>query len=193
MIIGIDASRAVKNQKTGTEYYSENIIFEISKLDYKNKYILYSPIKPKSGILCDLPSNFSWKIITQSKLWTQVHLSWEMAFGKKPDILFVPSHTIPFIHPKKTIVTIHDLAFKHFPGLFSNSELNYQNFGLNLAIKNAFHIIAVSEYTKSDLVKNCNINPNKITVIHHGYNQTLYKPLSKEDVQRDESTFQSRR
>ncbi len=38
---------------------------------------------------------------------------------KAPDVLFVPAHTIPLIHPKRTITTIHDIAFKREGSIYS--------------------------------------------------------------------------
>jgi len=184
MLIGFDGSRIAKKFHTGTEVYSTEILKAIAKLDYKNKYIIYTPrpIEDRTG---KLPENFEFKIIPFPKLWTQFRLSAEMLFCKKPDLLFIPSHTIPLVHPEKTIVTIHDLAFKHFPELFSGADLAYQNFGLNLAVKNAAHVITVSENSKKDIVKYTGINPNKISVIYHGYDQSLYKPLTQEEIDRN--------
>ena len=196
MQIGFDGSRIAKQFLTGTEHYSIEILKALSKIDYKNQYIIYSP-KPIEEKIGKLPKNFSYKIMPFPKLWTQIRLSWEMLTNAKPDILFVPSHTIPLIHPKKTITVIHDLGFKHFPHLYNNMDLKYQEFGLNMAVKNASHIIAVSENTKKDIVKFCRVHPAKISVIYHGYNQNIYKPLSKDEIQRKEklqekSLFQSK-
>lgn len=176
MKIGIDCSRSAKTEQTGTERYSTQIIKHLGKIDYKNQYILYTPkdIKYKLG---KIPKNFIQRIIPFTKLWTQVRLSWEMIKDKnKLDVLFVPSHTIPIIHPKKTVVTVHDLGFLHFPELYSSFELRYQKFGLDMALKHATQIITPSLYTKKDIVKNFGLDPKKITVIYHGYNDKLYKP-----------------
>jgi len=180
MIIGVDGSRTAKQFHTGTEHYSTEILKAIAKIDYQNQYVIYTP-KSLENRLGKLPKNFKYKIMPFGKLWTQIRLSWEMLCNKQPDILFIPSHTIPLVHPKKTIVTIHDLAFKYFPHLFGKTELWYQSFGLNMAVKNAAHIITVSENSKKDIVKICKVDPNKVTVIHHGYNEDLYRPLTKEE------------
>lgn len=176
MIIGIDGSRTAKDNHTGTEIYSTKLIQTLMQIDFANQYILYTPkdLIPKLG---PLPKNFTQNIIPFQKLWTQLRLSWEMIKDRnKLDLLFVPSHTIPLIHPKKTVVTIHDLGFLHFPQLYGKSELTYQKFALKMAIKHAAHIITPSIYSKKDIVKNFGLNPKKITVIYHGYNEELYKP-----------------
>lgn len=177
MLIGIDASRATKEIKTGTEHYSEEIIIALSKIDAKNNYILYSPVAPK-GKLANLPKNFRWKILPFTKLWSQIRLSWEFIFGReKPDVIFEPAHTIPLIHPKNMVVTLHDLGFKYFPELYSPFERKYHNFCMDFSARHGKYIITPSEYTKNDLIKVYGTNPKKITPIYHGYDLSLYRPL----------------
>jgi len=209
MIIGIDASRAVAKRKTGTEIVAEQIIYHLSKIDHDNQYILFSESAPEKGSLLEkLPKNFKWRIIPFGYLWTQVRLSWEMLFWKdKLDILFVPSHTIPIIHPQKTVVTIHDFGFEYSPelyaqipigpnnkiirfllnlairiftlGKYGNSEYDYHRFAMHHAIDHATNLIAVSKFTKNDAVKLYHANPDKIAVIYHGFNKNQFKPLNE--------------
>lgn len=209
MIIGIDASRALTKEKTGTEHYAEQIIWHLSKIDKKNQYILFSEILPsKDSLLAKFPKNFCWKIIPGGFLWTQIKFSWYLLFWKnKLDVLFVPSHTIPLIYPKKTVVTIHDFGFNYQPelyakhpigpenpiikmffeigarvatwGKFGNSEYDYHRWAMSHAIKNATSLIAVSHDTKTDAIKLYHANPAKITVIYHGFDKDRFVPLAK--------------
>jgi len=182
MLIGIDASRAVKNQKTGTEYYSEEIIYNLSLIDQKNDYILYSPNMPTSGKLLKLPKNFTWKIMPFPRLWSQTRLSCEMLFGNpKPDVMFEPAHTIPIFCHKNSVVTLHDLGFKYYPELYTRFERFYHNWCMDFSQKHAKHIITPSQYTKDDLVKIYHLDPKKITVIYHGYNKDLYYPSNNQN------------
>lgn len=174
MIIGIDTSRVTKPKLTGTEYYSIEIIRAIAKFDQQDQFILYSQKDPRPR-LGKLEQNFKTKIMPFPKLWSQIRLSIEMMF-RQPDVLFIPSHLVPIIHPKNTVVTLHDLGFKHFPELYSPKELIYHNWGMNFSAKHAKHIIAPSEYTKKDLIKTYTIEPNKISVIWHGFDHNLFKP-----------------
>lgn len=183
MLIGFDGSRIAKKFHTGTEHYSTELLKALAKIDHKNKYIIYSP-KAIDQRVGKLPNNFSFKIIPFGRLWTQIRLSWEMLTKKNPDVLFIPSHTIPLVHPKKTVVTVHDLAFKYFPELYDKISLLYQDFGLQIAVKSASQIITVSENSKKDIIKFCQVPAEKITVIYHGYNQKLYKPHTKEEIAR---------
>ncbi len=74
------------------------------------------------------------------------------------------------------IVTVHDLARCCFN---FDSETISEKILLNLDkryIKQASHIIAISQSTKSDLVKYLNIPENKISVIYNGVDHNIFKP-----------------
>ncbi|MBM2820843.1 MAG: group 1 glycosyl transferase [Candidatus Berkelbacteria bacterium] len=176
LLIGIDASRTAKQFKTGTETYSTELIKTLNEIDRKNKYILYTP-RDLSEKLPNLGSNFKQKILPFGKLWTQVRLSWEMLTNTKPDILFVPAHTLPMVMPEKSVVTLHDLGFKYFPELYSQTDINYHNWAMGHSVKHARHIIAISEFTKKDIMKYFTVDPTKITVIYEGFDQGIFKPL----------------
>ncbi len=177
MYIGIDASRANRDVKTGTEWYSYNLILELAKIDSQNRYFLYTPSELK-GKLGDLPDNFEEKILKwlPKYLWTMLRMSYEMK-KNPPEQLFVPAHIIPLISPKKTVTTIHDVGFRRFPELYSSLELKYHNFGLEQAIKKASKIITISEFSKREMIELCDINENKIKVIHQGFDKGEYKVI----------------
>ncbi len=175
MTIGIDASRALRKTKTGTEWYSYEIIRHLVNLDTKNHYILYTNQKPKDE-LNDLPKNVSWQIIPFTRGWTLIRLSSEMLI-KKPDVLFIPAHTLPFFSPKNSVVTVHDLGFVHNPELYPARQKIYHNFVLSYVKRKAKHIITPTEFVKQDLIETLKIPAQKISVVWHGYNHELYRPL----------------
>lgn len=182
MIIGIDASRANRAQKTGVEWYSYHLIQELKKIIPRDaEVILYSDDKLK-GDLGNLPENWKEKIIKspiqnpitkKGWLWTQLRLSLEMVFSR-PDILFVPSHAIPLIHPKHTITTIHDIGFLRYPESYKTLGRIYHKFSSYFASKFAYKIIVPSEFTKGELMEIYKIPHWKIHVTHLGFNEIKY-------------------
>lgn len=232
MLIGIDASRANRKFKGGTEWYSYYLIRELAKIDSRNQYILYSD-KPLTGGLADLRrenssaasgridsygwqaikspfSNFRVKILKWplTYLWTQVRLSYEM-LAHRPDILFIPAHALPIIHPKKSIVTIHDIGFERQAELYGSDKigpagglssgvfnfltrlftlgkfhpniLDYHSWSTRFALKKAKIIIAVSAFTKQEMVEFYQADAEKIKVVHNGFNDSLYRPTNDQE------------
>lgn len=180
MLIGIDASRANRIKKTGTEWYSYYLIQEMKKLESgESRFVLYSR-EPLRGELAELPAAWSSKVLAwpPRKLWTQLRLSYELV-RHCPDKLFVPAHTIPLIHPPDTITTLHDIGFEKFPKLYSAAELIYHRFSAKLAIKKARHIITVSHFSKQEMVEIYGAPPQKISVVYNGYNDRIYRRLNE--------------
>ena len=196
MHIGIEAERANNPHKTGVEHYAKQLILHLAEADNQNQYTLYLRTRPEKWLL-ELPQNFRVKVIPFPLFWTQLRLSWEL-FWHKIDLLFIPASALPIFHPNKTVVTIHDLAWKFYPESFTWFNRNFLEYSTRFAVRKAKRIIAVSESTKRDLVKFYKILPDKISVIHHGY-EVLPPILGKPDTRLPEkyvlflSTLQPRK
>jgi glycosyltransferase involved in cell wall biosynthesis len=167
MVIGIEAERANCLEKTGVEHYAKQLILHFAKIDPENRYILYLRTKPQGWFL-NLPKNFTVKVIPFPIFWTQFRLSLEMLLNPV-DVLFIPASAIPLIHPKKTVVTIHDLAWKFYPETFTKFMRNFLEWSTGFAASKASNIISVSESTKRDLVKFYGVDEKKVSVVYHGY------------------------
>jgi glycosyltransferase involved in cell wall biosynthesis len=183
MKIGIDASRANKPHKTGVEWYSYHIIEELKKIDKDNHYFLYTD-KPLEGELGKCPDNFEEVVLKWwlPRFWTLGRLSLEMKFGKKkPDVLFVPAHTIPLLTPKRTVVTVHDIGFEHFEHLYPWADKLYHRFSIQVIKRKADRILTVSNYSKKDIVDFYNIPKHKVEVVLNGFDNEKYKEMDVAD------------
>lgn len=174
MIIGIDASRANKKERTGTEWYSYFVIEELKKIGSSDRFCLYSKT-PLEGDLGALPANFESRILSwpPGYLWTQARLGLEMLMHP-PNALFVPAHALPVLARTRTVVTIHDVGFDAYPELYSRADIAYHRFCVRFASARADRIICPSEFTKNELVKYYRTDERKITVIAHGVRSAEY-------------------
>lgn len=213
MLIGIDASRANLKRKTGTEWYSFYLIKNLAKIDKENKYVLYLNKEASVDLQAAVAANknFSIKVLKWPfySFWTLGRLSLEMIF-KAPDVLFVPAHALPLFTAKRSVNTIHDLAFlrnkniyrqdhvktnkpwlrnvinllvKIFTlGKYRASSLDYLYWSTKFSLKKSSKIITVSHFTKEEIT---NFYPKadiaKIRVIHNGYNSDLYRQHKNEE------------
>jgi glycosyltransferase involved in cell wall biosynthesis len=85
--------------------------------------------------------------------------------------------------PKNTIVTIHGLEYEFCPKAYSFWERIYMRWSIKGSCRWAKKIIAVSENTKKDLMKLCDVPENKTEVIYEGYEINPPRPTG-EDVRR---------
>jgi len=92
-----------------------------------------------------------------------------LRLAKRSECLHVPHYNAPLAWSKKLIVTVHDLIHLHFTHYLDSPMAKiYAKIMLPVVLEKASAIIAVSEYTKQDLVSVFGIPPQKITVIYHG-------------------------
>lgn len=157
MIIGIDASRALRARRTGTERYSLEIIRHLLALPEAadHRFRLYLPEPPP--VTPDQPfwndARVDVRVLPARRLWTHTALAWEMV-RRRPDVLFVPSHVIPFLPPgllPPTVVTLHDVGYRRFPRAHTAAQRIYLELSTRWSSFAAARIIAPSRATADDL------------------------------------------
>ncbi len=181
MLIGIDASKAASKQKTGIENLVYQLILNLQAIDRINRYLLYTPLQLDKELTTSI--NFQQKLIPFTKLWNKIRLPLEL-LKNKPDVFLMPGYMVPSFSPPRTVVIIHDLAYKFFPDAYSKSELLLQELAAKQAAKKAAKIIFPSESTRNDFLKFHRFSIKKTAVIPLGYNRTLNTNFSKRNVLR---------
>ena len=176
MLIGIDASRSVAQERTGTENYSLNLIRYLLALESDHHYRLYFNRLPSRESRI---TNHELRIMHFPRLWTHLRLSWEMA-RRPPDLLFVPAHVLPVVHPRRSVVTVHDLGYLYYPEAHSLLDRLYLDLSTRYNARAATHLVADSSATKRDLIERYGTAPDKITVVYPGYDDTVFQPVRDE-------------
>lgn len=182
-IIGIDASRSVGRIRTGTENYSAQLISGLTQQETEFAWRLY--FNSGSDELGIVPAaNVEIRDIPAPRLWTHLRLSREL-LQHRVDGLFVPAHVVPLYHPP-TVVTIHDLGYLHWPEAHPKNQRRMLDLTTRWSAKVARHIIVPSQQTADDLERFYHVNPEKMTVIHHGIDPSMGpKPIYVDATLRD--------
>jgi glycosyltransferase involved in cell wall biosynthesis len=189
MFIGFDGSRINVAERTGTENYSLELLRHLLRIDQENRYLVYSRLPLKEVVAW--PANAQNKVIHWSRLWTQAGLALAIA-KEQPDILFIPAHTMPVVHKPslKSVVTIHDLGAEYLPQYHTFPGKLYLNRSTEFAAKHATHLIAVSEFTKNDLIKRFGVNPSRITVVYEGVDLAKINRPGNEQIVKVKEKYQ---
>lgn len=160
-IIGIDASRSARQNPTGTERYSTAIIQALIKEIPEAQFRLYTPEWIEA-----FPKKLQVRL-PMKRFWTLLRLSWEMLW-RKPDLLFIPAHVLPFFAPRNSMVTLHDIAYEKIPEAYSRKQRWYLRWSTKRALKKAAKIFVPTEAVKMDLLHTYSADPDRIFVAHHG-------------------------
>ena len=137
---------------------------------YFKKKIIPFPEKPFKG-----KSLLKRKIYFLNKQYSKQAVS-----SNKYDLLHPTFYDDYFLDnlKKPYTITVHDLTMFKFKDIFYWKEANLPK--MEKIIKSATRVISISQNTKKDLVEMLNINPDRIDVIHHGYN----KPTGSNTINR---------
>lgn len=161
----------------GTRVYMHNLLKNFGKISPEDDFYLYHKGDYNRFLA---PPDFPNYTFRQPKFpfaWTQTAFACAV-WRDKPDILWMPMHNLPLLRRRnmRTVVTIHDLAFKKFPQYFTPKDLRRLNMLADYAIAHADRLIAVSESTKKDIL---NFYPGRkeetVKVIYHGFDDSLFK------------------
>jgi glycosyltransferase involved in cell wall biosynthesis len=177
MKIAIHCSDLDHSRIDGTRVYILNLLRQFGKLDTENKFELLHRSEFNPELEPPKFANYYVKKIAAPLMWTQIGFAWGI-FTAKPEVVWMPMANVPLLRRRNTkvVVTIHDLAFKHFPQYFTKKDLRKLNFFSKLAINKSDHIIAISNATKRDILNFFpHIKPEKISVVYHGFTSELFE------------------
>jgi glycosyltransferase involved in cell wall biosynthesis len=173
MLIGIDASRAAVRRLTGTEAYAAHLIRALVEPAAARGYTLrlYFNQEPDPQFLPQA-AHVEVCIIPFPRLWTHWRLANELR-QRPPQVFFTPAHVVPFSFRGCSVATVHDLAYEHFPEAYTRRQLAYLRLSTRSNARNSARVIADSQATRQDLVKQYAIDEAKIDVIYPGLDPDL--------------------
>ncbi|MBI2439269.1 MAG: glycosyltransferase family 4 protein [Candidatus Moranbacteria bacterium] len=176
MNIAIQASDLDAQRIDGTRVYLKNLLDRFGALAPETKFLLFHKDVFNPALLPPERSNYRPVSIPFPFSWMQTRFAFEI-FRVKPNKLFLPIQASPIFIPKEVEVTatIHDLAFKKYPETFPKSHRAKLDFLLRTVLCRADKLIAVSASTRKDILEYFpNILPEKVRVIHHGFDAKFF-------------------
>jgi len=190
MHIAIDGV-PINEPSAGISNYVFSLVKSLAEFDKKNQYTIYS----MRNSLKDLGienDNLSYKgipdLFKYSHYW-RYWVSWYYT-GMSVQLLmdrpavFLSTHLVLPVYclcPK--IIVVYDLTtmFKQFSSARNRRNRFLFKTLLSDAVKRADRIVAISNSTKSDLIKHLKVDPDKISVVYPGYDDRVFKPVNDPD------------
>ncbi len=181
MRIGIDA-RTVLGRKTGDRSYTLGLIHGLAAVGGEHEFVLYVDADPAGALEPPAP-NFCVHTITRPKgrLWTLLGLP-AAARHDALDVLHV-QYMLPFRSPCPVVTTIHDVSFRLHPEWFTLRDRLVFRMGLPGSLRRAAAILAVSECTKDDIVREYGVPAEKIHVTHNALPPDFQAPGPDADAE----------
>jgi len=180
MKIGIDA-RFYGPIGKGLGRYTQEVVDNLMKITSANggagfNYVIFLSPENFDEFICDEPFVKKVKVNIKWYSWAEQLLFPFYLWQEKLDLVHFPHFNIPIFTPSKFVVTIHDLILTHFPTVRATTRSHFIYFLKNLAYRlvikaaviRAHRIIAVSQFTKDDIVNKLKVKTDKISVTYEG-------------------------
>ena len=107
------------------------------------------------------------RVIPFPRLWT--HLRFAAALWRdRPDLTWVPAHTLPALFPGRAAVTVHDLGYRYFPQAHPPRQRLYLDLTTRYSAARASVVLADSRATADDLMRFYGTPAAKIRVVYPG-------------------------
>ena len=158
----------------GIAEYIYNLVNNLEKVDKENEYLLYVLEDWVELAQQHLPQRFRIKAVpygnsgfinvVRRSIFIQRFWTAEEAL-EKFDLFHSPFFHSPFFKNAKVVVTVHDLRFFRFPATYPLPRYLYLRTAVRRSVKSADHVIAISKFTKSELMDAYTLPDHQISVV----------------------------
>lgn len=185
MKIGFDSQILFEKQKTGIGRSSEAIINHYIQLNEDDIVLNYFRMFDESNrekAIAHYAGNNKVKIdkckwfhnVLYYKMNNYLHIPYSLFFRKKVDITQFFNYVIPPGVKGKTALYVYDMAYKVYPETIGEKTLKMLNENLEKSCRRADHIITISKFSKSEIIKYLKVPSDKVSVIPCAIDHDVY-------------------
>lgn len=176
LIIGFDAKRIVRNG-TGLGSYGRTLANDLARRE-DMLLRLYAPDKGRDDLRCQVPERENlcycfpkgWQPLGKSYWRSHAIVSQLQRDGIQ--LFHGLSGELPVGISRsgiKSVVTIHDLIFLRHPEFYHWIDTKIYAWKFRQTVREADHIIAISECTKRDIMELGHVDERRISVVYQSY------------------------
>ncbi len=168
-------------RRAGVSNYTEQLLCHLGRVDHTNRYTVFTTQGMRRSDL-QLPEHFTVRPSLLPTINPRVRVPWEQfvapvllrALGV--DVYHGVLNVMPLVGAVPSVVTIHDLSPFLFPQTFRRVNRVYTRWAIKVASRHARQLIAVSEFTKQEMIRWLHVPAERITVTYNGVDQRFAPP-----------------
>ncbi|MFQ6100186.1 MAG: glycosyltransferase family 4 protein [Anaerolineae bacterium] len=176
-------------RSAGVHQYIYHLLRHLGEADGRLRYtvLLGEGMLPSDVAITSLRSRWPTSRAAARVVWEQLVQPWALhRIGA--DLVHGPVFVGPLLTPCPVVVTIHDLSFIRFPGLFQPANRLYLTVLTRLSARRARRLIAVSAHAAAESTRLLGVPPERVDVVYHGVDPA-FRPLPDDEV----AAFRQRR
>jgi len=182
MKIAINCQFWILHGGGGIKEYIANLVNHLEQVDHENEYVLYVLEDQFENAKNKLPARFKLKAIPYRRnpvsrimrsLFAQRFWSREEQ-EEGFDVFHSPFFHAPKMKKARVVMTVHDLRLYRYPETYPFLRYLFLKRAVKKSIERVDKIIAISQFTKDEMIDTCGVNPDKVTVIHEAINRSFF-------------------
>jgi len=194
MKIFIEGS-ALYSQRSGVGQYTKRLSEAMAKASGGDTFTIFgfklfirplptNLVRPMRNIHYRFIRFFPGRIYTELIKRVSLRLPLDPLLMSRPDIAFYPNFALwPFWNKRtKTVVTIHDLSYTHYPQYVSPPNRRHLERSVPYAVRKVDHIFTISEFTKQQIIDLYQADPAKISLVPPGIDPSDYYKRSAKEI-----------
>lgn len=187
MRIGINAhllSFEGTYRQAGVSRYIEALLRELPAVVPDDELVVFSgPVEARG-----FDPGIEWRHSRLPTARPPVRIGWEQTAGPvaarraRLDLMHFPVNVVSIPPSVPQVLTVHDLAFHHFPEQYPAAKQRYLRAMTRLSVRRATRVIAVSETTRQDILTLYGCSPERVVAIPNGVGAEM-QPLPQAQVE----------
>ena len=170
-------------RSAGVHQYIYHLLCHLGQVDDSLHYtiLLGQGVLPPDVPLAACRSRWPTDRAPVRVLWEQAVQPWALR-RIEADLVHGPVFVGPLLSPCPVVITIHDLSFIRFPGLFRPANRLYLTVLTRLSARRARRLIAVSAHAAAESTRLLGVPGERIDVVYHGVDPA-FRPLPVDEVE----------
>ena len=195
MKIAFDGQLLLNEEKTGIAWNTHNLVLELLKYPENtctlqwfregrtNRQLGSLNVYRQAGCRIECCSRISHTLY--KLLWMVVPVPYRLLFRTKADITQFFNYAVPPGAHGKRVTFFHDMAYRSYPHTVSRRTKIWLRLCMKRSCRHADHIVTVSAFSKSEILKYLKVKEDQITVIPCAVDHTIFHPgYAKEQIRK---------
>jgi len=171
----------VGHRETGNESYVVNLLRGLADNPGADSFHVLTPHPNLVAAEIELPSQFRLVRVWPAMSALRIPFGIPAALSQQKSDLLHATYILPPRAPCPMVVTVHDLSFIPFPQALTPRARVILRWLVPISVRAAKRVIAISEFTRQDLIRYFDVPPSKIRVTHLAADPT-YAPSGTDEA-----------
>ena len=192
MRIGVDVTVLARATRSGVERYAEEILRHLIEVAPQHRFVLsyFAGPRDPASTLSGVGGDLDFRPIRSLSVerYRSLHLRslappFDLLSRGRADVYLFPDFVRWPVLTRRSVVVVHDLAFAKVPRFVPAGTRALLDNVVPRSVAKADAIVAVSEFTKRELLTTFDVDPHRVAVVPNAVDHDRFSPRSSAEIE----------